>query len=198
MVRFNDKNGLVSFEAGRDNRSFTARSILGFEFFDEKVARQRIFYTVEYADKDEPLKRPLIFEVLMDLKDFAVLSKLDPVEVKQKVTSYNNVYNAITGVEELTTTVRLNETVYILLPSGDLKPYLKVSRKHIDRTFFNKLLDTDRTSTQVVDNNLLKDYFPEPGYSKMIKYAQDSHLFLDDKEDLIKVLEYYKSISNNK
>jgi len=74
LIKYNDKEGgLVSYDQGAESHSYTARSILGFEFFDERLNRQRVFYTLEYEDDQTVGKRPMFFEVLKDLKTFAVI-----------------------------------------------------------------------------------------------------------------------------
>lgn len=47
LVGFNDSQGIVTFQAGNNSRSFVPRSITTFNFFDESVKRQRVFYSLE-------------------------------------------------------------------------------------------------------------------------------------------------------
>jgi hypothetical protein len=194
-IRYNDKNGLVSFESGNDNRSFTARSILGFEFFDYAVNRQRIFYTIEYEDSKGNGKRPLFFEVLKDFKTFAVLAKMDPVGIKQKQNQGAAISNGVIGVGVgggTTTKINQTETVYIMNSTGEIKPYLNITRKVVDRTLY----DRSKIKNKIIDDSLLKEYFVEPGYSKMIQYAEGKNLNFDVKEDLLLILEYYQDVMN--
>jgi len=197
VVRFNDRNGLVSFENGSDKRSFTARSIIGFEFFDQIANGQRIFYTIEYEDpKNGNGKRPTFFEVLKDFKTFAVLAKMDPVEIKQKQNQGGGVSNGTMAIGiggGTITKINQTETVYIMNPSGELKPYLTITRKVVDRSLF---YDRSVTKNKIINDDLLKEYFVEPGYSKMIQYASEKKLNFDVKEDLLQILEYYKQIMN--
>lgn len=194
-IRYNDKNGLVSFESGSDNRSFTARSILGFEFFDHAVNRQRIFYTIEYDDSKGNGKRPLFFEVLKDFKTFAVLAKMDPVGIKQKQNqgaAFSNGAIAVGVGGGTTTKINQTETVYIMNSTGEIKPYLNITRKVVDRTLY----DRSKIKNKIIDDSLLKEYFVEPGYSKMIQYAEGKNLNFDVKEDLLLILEYYQDVMN--
>ena len=47
---------------------------------------------------------------------------------------------------------------------------------------------------KVVDKDLFRDYFVEPGYSKMMEYAEANDLEFNQKEDFIKILEEYKKV----
>lgn len=193
LIRYNDKNGLVSYEQGSDSRSFTARSILGFEFFDYRVNRQRIFYTIEYEDAQGQGLRPLFFEVLKEFKTFAVLTKMDRVEIEMKKDPGGTFYNgtiAVTVNNDPKTIITQTETVYIMNPAGEIKPYLRLTRKIVDR----KLYDRSRIKRKILDNDLLKEYFVEPGYSKMIRYAEENDLDFEVKEDLLRLLEYYQEV----
>src|SRR5688572_16497841 len=87
LLKFNDKNGILSYQNGGDTRAFTARNVAGFEFFDEGVKKQRVFYSFAYEDSQNNIKRPLFFEVIKEFETFAVLSKVDPLEVDHKSVS---------------------------------------------------------------------------------------------------------------
>jgi hypothetical protein len=204
LVKFNDKSGLLSYTEGNDSRSFTARSVLGFEFFDEKIGRQRVFYTLEYAGKEDQLKRPVFFEVLKDFNDFAVLAKTDPTEFEVKNYTSGAAINGIPIASSngpTTTKMYYSQTVFILTPSGDLKPYVKLIHKIVDkdRGFWSdadRELTREKFKSKILDNDLLEKHFPEPGYSHMMDFVAENRLDLETKEDLIKALEYYKTIRN--
>lgn len=189
LLRFNDREGgIVSYENGSERHSFNARSILGFEFFDERIQRQRVFYTLDFDEGHGQGKRPVFFEVLKDLKTFAMISKVDPIRIKQQQSAMASTPGGGTVV----TKIRQTETVYILTPEGEIKPYLKLTRKVVDRV----LLDKNKMKDKVLDADLLEKYFLEPGYSSMITYAEERKLDLEDKEDLIKILEHYSLVMN--
>ena len=72
LLWFNDNNGVLSFRTGEATRVFTARSVAGFEMFDENQQKQRVFYSLEYEDPDQPgAKRAYFFELLNDFGKFA-------------------------------------------------------------------------------------------------------------------------------
>lgn len=185
LVKYNDRTGLLSYENGNDSRSFTARHIVGFEFFDEGVQRQRFFLTLEYKDEDRDDKRPLLFEVLKEFKDFAVLSRYEDVEMKHKSTNTSYYYTNNLGGTSVT--IQLTEKVYVLTNTGDIKPFLNLTYHYGSGMFASQ-----RRTKSVTDKTVLKKYFPEPGYSRMQEYVKKEKLDMEDKEDYIKALTYYK------
>ena len=87
LLKYNDKNGLLSYENGNDTKILTARKVAGFEFLDEKIGKQRVFYSFPYEDSQNNVKRHLFFEAIKEFDRFAVLSKVDPVEIDQSPVS---------------------------------------------------------------------------------------------------------------
>lgn len=190
MIRYNDRTRVVSFESGTVNRSFNARSIQGFEFFDENTQRQRVFFTQPFEDEETGLVKPFFFEVLQDLNSFVVLSLLQQPQIKVKTTKSMHPEGQGTGGTNSTTVFRRVETVYILTPSGDIQPFMKITQKISDGLFF----DHEKKRKTFIDRNLFDQYFIEPGYSRMKEYAEANDLEFSEKEDFIKILEEYKKV----
>jgi hypothetical protein len=193
VVRYNDRNGLVSFQNGDDSRSFTARSIMGFEFFDEALKRQRLFYTLPFQNQDEQGKRPTIFEVLKDLQNFAIISKMDPVEIEVR---QSGAFGAASGGVAVVvgggmqTFANQTETVFFLTPEGEIRPYMKVIRKVADRLLY----DRSKIKHKLIDDDLIEEFIPKEKYEQLRVYAKKNDLEFGIKEDLIKIFEYYKTL----
>lgn len=77
VIKYNDNTGVLNYENGNVSRSLTSKSVAGFEFFDEGQNRQRIFYSLLFDDPATNVKKHSFFEVLIEFKTFAVLSKRD-------------------------------------------------------------------------------------------------------------------------
>ncbi|NJM25249.1 MAG: hypothetical protein HC859_06910, partial [Bacteroidia bacterium] len=90
QVRYNDKNGLVAFESDGTTRSYTSRNVVAFEFFDTAQNKQRIYYAIDLADPETDIIRPTFVEVLRDFKTFAVVARMDPVELEERSSSRRN------------------------------------------------------------------------------------------------------------
>ena len=93
----------------------------------------------------------------------------------------------ITGSGGLTTKIYQDETVYVLTGDGEIKPYLKLTRKIVDRLSY----DREKMKDKLLDRKILETYFPEPGYSSMKKFAEENDLEFGVKEDLITILNHY-------
>lgn len=190
VVRYNDtEGGVVSFESGSRSASWTPRSVMQFDFFDQVKNRQRFFYTLEFDDSRYG-RRPTFFEILKDFKRFAVLSKMDAIDIKKKggyPSSYNNGMYAGAGTGGKIA-MSQTETIYFIDADGSLYPYMKVIRTIVDRDLY----DRTKLKNKVLDESLIRKYFKEPEYSQMIKYADDNNLDLGVKDDFIKALGYYE------
>lgn len=186
LVGFNDSQGIVTFQAGNNSRSFVPRSITTFNLFDESVKRQRVFYSLEFED-EQSVKGFYFFEVLREFKNFAVISKIDPVEVKVRQNNNNTLGPGPTSASTFnTTTTRITqmETVYFIGSDGAIEPYLKVTRQFVDRDFY----DREKTKRKIIDDNLLKKYFTEAEINTMQKFSEKNQLTFESKEDLVKIL----------
>ncbi|HYF70694.1 MAG TPA: hypothetical protein VD884_21310 [Ohtaekwangia sp.] len=81
-VQYNDKLGLIKFKASQedDERSFTDKRILQMEFFDTQKSTYRKFATFNLKATDSGWEGSLLFEIVMEFRDFAVLSRRFPAD----------------------------------------------------------------------------------------------------------------------
>lgn len=196
LIKYNDKNDIVCFERGRDSRSFTARTVKAFEFFDEIEKKQRVFYAVPVEDTRHNVKRPLFFEVLMDLKNFAVLSKISPIKFEKREYTTPAIFNPATGSFSAgryygyPSTVSHTETLFVLSKNGLIKPYLQIIEKDVDGMFYDRSI----SKNIILDNDALK-INTSPYYNKLQSFAKQNDLSFDHKNDLIAILKYYEQLS---
>jgi hypothetical protein len=73
QIRFNDKMGLVKFRKspGNTEESFSERSITAMQFYDEDAARWHNFATFNVKEDETGWQGAMLFEVLMEFKNFA-------------------------------------------------------------------------------------------------------------------------------
>jgi hypothetical protein len=194
-ISFNNREGKLACEdVDNEVHYYNARNIMGFRFYDDSVSRERIFYTLDFEEGYGEGKRPVFFEILKDLKTFAVVSKIDPIAAKNHNTRrtltstfmFGNPINALLPLSTVTQT----ETVYILTTEGELKPYMKLIRKLIDRPLF----DSETIKDRVLDKDILEAYFIEPGYSSMLTFAKQNQLEFENKEQFIKIIQHYQMV----
>jgi len=186
-LKYNDRVGLLAFEdGGGENRTFTARSISTFEYYDEKVKRRRVFYSIEYGDPErQGNKRAFVFELLKEFDDYALLSRYDPMDVRQVVAPVT--FNAMPATSSPRTIIDLAETVYILTPEGDMQPIFRLSEFIADGGVF----DSEKKKRRTIDK-LLIPYFIDEAYYKMMDFVDEKELDIWEKEDFINALTFYK------
>jgi hypothetical protein len=184
LVRFEDRLGIVNYINGDDSRSFTPRRVAAFEFFDPLIAKQRIYYSLEYEDPANNSKQPLFFEVLKDFKSFAVMSKVDPVKVEDRTTTtpgFSTANGIPTGGQITTTVISQTETIFFLSENGDIEPYIQVIRKVVNR---------ERKKNKFVDREVIEKYFTADELESMRKFAEEKDLDFRVKDDFITILDY--------
>jgi hypothetical protein len=190
LVKYNDRNGVLSFHDGENSRAFTPRSVLGFEFFDEGMQQQRVFYSFPYEDSKDDIKRPLFFEAVKQFKKFAILVKTDPVNVEQKASNSNaGIWYTSGGTRTVVSQV---ETIYVMGDDGVIHAYFKSTREQDGaRSLLRKGEDT-KTKKASIDKDLLEDYISANDYEVLQKYARENDLSFKDKVDFIKIMNYYE------
>lgn len=196
-VRFDDKNGVVNYKNENESATYTSRSVSAFEFTDRETGTQRVFYTLDYPDPKNNVTSPLFFELLRDFKDFAIISKIDPVDVEDR--SGKGLLTPRWGAGDpsgMKTNVHLRqtETVYFLSPDGDIDPYLQTMRKVEDHLLY----DVDMDKNKILDKDLIEKYFSKDEYKSMEKFAEDNKLKFKFKQDLVKILDYCLEERNKK
>jgi len=186
-LKYNERVGLLAYEDGvGDNRSFTARTIVTFDYMDERVNRRRIFYSLELGDPErEGSKRPFLFELLKEFDDFALLSRFDAMDIRQVVPPVS--FTSMPATSSPRTIIDLAETVYILTPEGAIEPIFRLSEFIADGGVF----DSEKKKRKVIDR-MLMPYFNDDAYVEMMEYVDREELDMWEKEDFIVALEHYK------
>jgi hypothetical protein len=187
-IKYNEKLGVVDFEDGDDAKSFNPRAVTAFEFFDEVLQKQRIFYSLEYTDPEKGSRAPFFFEVLKDFQSFLILSKVDPVKIKERSTTPSGPgmpthYNTMTEITQV-------ETIYFLDEDEKILPYIQVKRKVVD----SDLRDSEKNKKSFVDKDLLANYFTDEEILQMKEYAEKNDLDFRAKDDFLKILDFCEEL----
>ncbi len=197
LVKYNDKTDIISIESGRISKSFTARHVKAFEFYDEIEEKQRIFYAVDVEDRIYNVKRPLFFEVLADLKNFAVLSKIAPSRIDKREYATPAMFNPATGVFAsgryygYPSTISHTETIFFLSREGELRPFLEIKEKEIDGMFSDRSV----VRNTILDDELL-ERFTGSQYRSLMQFARKNDLNLKEKEDFVRLMKHYRDINH--
>lgn len=83
LVQFNDKLGMIKYKKAPDDaeESFVETSIAAMQFYDDETNAWRKFAVFDINELQTGRQGGLLFEVLMEFKTFALLSRLQPVNV---------------------------------------------------------------------------------------------------------------------
>ena len=204
LIKYNDRNGVLSYQDDTEFRVFTPLRVAAFEFFDESKQKQRIFYTLTYEDYETNVDRPFFFEVLKEYKSFAILSKSDRLDIDQKNTSTSfSGFSSSAGIadpyapREVRLVISQTETIYIMKSTGEISPYFKVINTD-DGTKSLILAGRDtKTKNKMIDPELLEEFIAPSDYEKLWQYADTNNLSFKKKEDFLKILDFYDEISRH-
>lgn|GEM_PF-1487089 len=198
LINYNDKTGVVSFKNSATSRVMTSRNLMGFEYLDPITDKQRVYYSLEIPD-ETGIKSASIFEVIRLFESFAVLSRIEPVEFKKKnnnnstnpyfqptIMSMNNQNNSSTKISQ-------RETIWFLPQDGDPTLYLE----YIARENDGQLIDLSHDKKKIQDNDIFERCIGKD-YPAIEAYAKTNDLSFKKKEDLIKMLDFYDTLVDNK
>ena len=192
LLRYDTKKGILYYQNEATSNAFGPRNVDHFSYYDAEKGMPRLFYSIEYEDIDNGSKRFYFFEVLEELRNFAVLAKIDRMEVKT-----NNYYNTLAGTLGFPTSNingihkpiqyrKQDETLYIFRPNGAIEPYLETQYIYKNnKTYVKK---------RVLQRNLLAQCFGR-ATDELKKFSSENKLSFDDKEDLLKIMAHYKMLA---
>jgi hypothetical protein len=199
LVAYNDATGILKFDDGNESKTLTSRSVLGFEVYDPSFEGNRIFYTLHKEDPENGSMQPFFFELLKDFKEFAVLSRKEPLNVKKEKdwlpmgnkSSPDN-YQKKTIYDKKIIVVQQVETFYLLKPQSDPEPYFSITTQNTDGKVV--LVDIQRrTKEKFTDRDLFAEYLGS-SFDQVEAYAKENNLSFKNKSDFLKILSYYETL----
>ncbi len=196
LLKFDEKRELLAYEGGKDSRTFTPSKIIGFEYHDNRVDRQRVYFSLPHRNQDTGEEAYGFFEVLRQYNNFSVLTRKSPVTFRKKLAAAqapnsDPLYGTTIWNQDAIILEQL-ETVFLMNDTGSLTAFLETTQKEVERGF----LDRSVVKTKLVDKKLLRNFVGDY-YDHLISYAKEHEWQLDVKEDLLQLLDYYESISEN-
>jgi hypothetical protein len=104
LIKYNDKLGMIKFKQGDgdEEQSFSEKGILAMRFYDENTGGWRNFATFNVKEEQTGWQGALLFEVLMEFENYALLTRLERVDfsVRQRQDSWGNTVNVKVGLEQ--------------------------------------------------------------------------------------------------
>ncbi|HZY82643.1 MAG TPA: hypothetical protein VFE50_24115 [Cyclobacteriaceae bacterium] len=196
-ITYNDRTGILTFKSDSKTGTYSARNLNGFSFYDPDTHKERTFFSMESETRDGGQLTSQFFEVIRQYKDFAMVTKVDPVAINKRT----GVVEAAIGGDYSQTRVVVSSamTVYFINENLSLRPYLEVSWK--DVSHINKLFNWDwfagqSTRVRIIDRDLPKEIMGD-NYKKVDKYAREKELHWDDRDGLVALLDYYDTLVDN-
>lgn len=192
-IKFDFRTGIVAYHDGEESHAYGPRSVIGFEFYDEAIKKQRIFYSMEYEsdDKSDP-SGLFFFEIIRDYGSFAIVSRVTQikrVEKKQYGVGVNGLAIGVGPTEEF----QQIESILIMDNKGTMKLYFKTILKEDGLVNVSTGEDVKQKG-KMVDFDLLSEYITVPEWNALLKYADSNKLEFKRKEDFLQILDYYDSI----
>jgi hypothetical protein len=193
LITFKDNEGLVLWqgEDKDDTKTLTPKNLLSFTFATS-YPQQRTFHSMEYQDSETGVKEYCFFELLREFESFAILSKIDRIKTELErgllgLPRPSGMADKPGGRIEASQT----ETIFFMNVRGELHPYVKLIDKETERLFY----DSNSSKNKFIDRDVLRRYTGEH-YAALETFAQDNKLSFKRKEDLLMVMEHYRSLVN--
>jgi hypothetical protein len=198
LISYEDRNGILSFKNGEESKSFTTRSVMAFEFYDEDEGRQRVFYSLDYSDPDVGVSKRYFFEVVKEYTNFAILSRTDPMEIQvatSKTLGYQGTFAPVqvapTSYTERTRVSQTSTVYFMSAATGKITPYLRQIEgdKAMEPWTFSNPRDK-----QLSDKEVFAEFIGVEMFEQLEQYAKKHQLSFKRKEDFLKILHYSHSM----
>lgn len=188
-IKNNDKLGLIKFKNNLDDESeesFQEKRILTMEYFDNVLSKSRTFTTVYVKNDQSGFHGDLLVEVIMELHDFAVLSKVYSVSMalRERRDYYGISSHAKVGYEQF-------EEIYLVGEDkeGELLLVSSEFEKDKSKPFASKL-------KPYFNDKLLQKYLGLK-WQQVNAFIKERKLSMKTKADLLVALEYFAELERD-
>ena len=184
-------DGLISYETGKQVlfqtsglvQSFSSSEIEMFSFFDESRNVHRTFIAIRLKENH---LQPEIFEVLREAKDFAFLVHTQILEQEKPINPSRHskgryIPKNISRIYGTRTSIRKEETFYILTQRSGLSPYVRF----IDQE--------GKVDVQYLDKHLLED-LAGTSLNELLNYESKKDLKPKAKNDLVLLINKFTNL----
>ncbi|MBT1708090.1 hypothetical protein KK062_07645 [Fulvivirgaceae bacterium PWU5] len=199
QVRYDDRTGTLSFHDGDDARIFNERRVIAFDFLDQKLNKKRQFVTLPFEDPTTHTSQLYFFEILKELRQFAILTKSDQLAVvtKEYATPSSSGFDPSgmplpsqgpSIVVTKTTAARL-ESIYLMDKDGVIRRLFKTSIEYDPDALTQE--DSENEKGKALRKDYLLECIGKNRYTLLEQYARENKLSFKRKEDLLKIIDYY-------
>lgn len=154
LIRNNDKEGIVSIKNEIDSSSISIRSsrIQSMEYFDSETGATRKFISLEVKELKSEYEGIVLFEVVREFANFAILIFKTPAIVIQ---SKNSVSYSGNGTPQNSGRAIISqfEMVYFMNQDGECERYMIFENRYVDGLF-----DFEKSKSRILDSSLPAKY----------------------------------------
>jgi len=180
-LKYNEYDNVISFDSGDNLRQFTAKTCVGFEFFDVDQQKQRMYVSLDYSF-DGKVPVPVLFGAMLELKSLAVLRRAS-LNVTLKVSTGDSEISD--RPKRLQYTQRW-EVIYLMSGPGEIKELAYFVMKDHRRDLW------DKESAEVVGLEFLKELIGQAAFDDLEKYQEENKLSFKDRGELLLIFDYYQ------
>ena len=192
---YNKYEDILTFKGEDELKIFTAKNVLSFDFFDSNKGQRRFFISVPFSEeKNSTNTKEEFFEVIKELKHFALLIKESYNVKRKKFISSHVYYNSLSGTYEPSASnnnvsykLRREDILYFFDDEGSIQPYYKIIQTKRLLHIFNKY-----TRSIMIDSSHPEKYMKSI-YPQVKLYAKKNKLNFKRPGELVKILNFYES-----
>lgn len=194
LVKNNHKTGVVSIKNESDSTQRTVRyeQIHSMEYFDPAQQISRKFISLETKDVTQKEKDILLFEIVKEFEDFAILSLQGDVVVVE--TPRNDIHMpqvSPTGMpmgnsswNDGKTILSQTETLFFLNQEGEREYFASIIN-----TYKKGLLESTKTKVDL-NTKVPPKYFGATRWEDTVQHFKNKGLKIKDKETLFDAIDY--------
>lgn len=181
LIQFNDKLGMIKFRktADSDEESFVETSVIAMEFYDEDFSGWRNFAVFNVNEEQTGRQHALLFEVLMEFRKFALVARVERVNIGTRTRYdpfFGKAYTARVGYEQF-------ESLCLVNDEGFAAVVLRVSE--FER---NKLAMASKLKP-LLDKRSIEKYLGDD-WDQFRALVKSHQLNLRKRDDFIRAFEY--------
>lgn len=187
VVRFNEVSKMISFKEtpdAKDSRTFKETKVFSLRLVDS-TGNKRSFYSFELRVDEE--KEVLLFEVLREFKDWAVLGRKEMVQAIEGKSDDRNNEGLPMGKNTRAVLTQI-ESIYAIDRNGNVELIQNTNRMETDG-----LMGDYSKNKNDINKETLQKYMKEH-YSDVESFVKKNKLKLKRKDDLLKALDYYGAL----
>ena len=182
LIQFNDKLGMIKFKKSPDSaeESFVETSVVAMQLYDDDTREWRNFAVFNVNEVETGRQGALLFEVLMEFKKFALLTRVERVNisVRQRQDAFGNLHTVRVGYEQF-------EKLCLVDEKGTATVVLAVSE------FERNKLSMASKLKPYLDKRALEKYLADD-WDEFQTLVKSNKLNLKKRYDFLRAFEYYR------